>query len=785
MWYLCSLLLTFFMIVSCNKVTMDVGPKSVTVVAPSEMLTGHCTSWELRLSGKPTKTTLLNLSLNTPDAKIYSDVGCTTAITQISLPARSTVATVYVQSNLIRNITMTASVVGMSDANATLATTLEFTEVTLAAGAREAWGYYPGVGTGARLPGIRGMASDGTYIYMANYWGHIITKMNIATREMSFVAGSLDNPGWADGVGANAQFFYPYGLTLLNNKLYVADWWNNVIREIDLTTNNVVTVAGEHGNREWNDGIGLNAGLSVLFGLTNDGTNIYFSDSNSNTIRKLDPTTYEVTTLAGTIGAPDNVDDVGAAARFHTPALLDTDGTYLYIPDVGGHVIRQLELATNNVTTIAGTYGVTGSADGFGLAATFSSPSSVKYDNGFLWIVDTGNDLIRKMNLTTGEVTTVVGATGFNTDIDGSFVSTRFDGPSDLLVLGDKLYVGGVGMTGLRELDLVTQMTSTILGYVVGDAWTSRDGVGSIARINWTDSFAAGDDYLYTPDWGGNSIRRMSYTTFEVETIAGSGAAGADDGVGLAATFTNPVGLAKSGNFLYVSETDHIIRRIDLTTNTVTTIAGLAGAADTVDGIGALARFNNPSGLAINGNDLYVLEATGKTIRKIDLSDNSVTTVAGTAGVSGTADGLGAAASFTGLNSATVLGGYLYISDYNGQTIRRMDLSNYDVTTLAGLGSTAGNADGIGAAARFDGPYQITNDGTNLYVADMNNHLIRKINPTTAEVTTVVGNPGGLGYYADRDSDFANATLDLPSALVWTPQGFYWSNDGLNITWLH
>jgi len=111
-------------------------------------------------------------------------------------------------------------------------------------------------------------------------------------------------------------------------------------------------------------------------GITTDGTNLYVTDFNNNTIRRIVIATGAVTTIAGTAGTGGSDNGTGTAAKFNGPYGITTDGTNLYVTDSHNNTIRQIVIATGVVTTIAGTAGTTGFADGTGTAASFSSPEA-------------------------------------------------------------------------------------------------------------------------------------------------------------------------------------------------------------------------------------------------------------------------------------------------------------------------------------------------------------------------------------------------------------------------
>ena len=176
----------------------------------------------------------------------------------------------------------------------------------------------------------------------------------------------------------------------------------------------------------------------------------------------------------------------------------------------------------------------------------------------------------------------------------------------------------------------------------------------------------------------------------------------------------------------------------------VNTLAGQPLTSGSADGIGSAARFYYPSGVAAdNAGNLYVADTDNDTIRKIVAATGAVTTLAGQAGSSGSDDGVASAARFNGPSGVAVDGaGDVYVADTLNNTLRKITASGV-VSTLAGLTETAGSTDGTGSAALFWGPQGLAIDsGGNLYVADTNNHTIRKVVPATGVVTTVAGLPG-------------------------------------------
>lgn len=253
---------------------------------------------------------------------------------------------------------------------------------------------------------------------------------------------------------------------------------------------------------------------------------------------------------------------------------------------------------------------------------------------------------------------------------------------------------------------------------------------------------------LTSPLWGADAIAPVS---------GALGEAGYKDGIGTAARFSDPSGLARDvqGNLYICDARNHVIRKV-APGGIVTTLAGKPGVSGAVNGVGSAARFNFPSDIAVAPNGtLYVADTGNHCIRKITTA-GAVTTLAGYLGsaddidvsygsaytaVAVSLDGKGKVARFNSPGGITYASaGFLYVSDTGNQLIRRVNLDG-TATTVAGKAGEWGTADGSGSMARFSAPMGlcIGADG-NLYIADSMNHTIRCMTPQ-ALVSTYAGNP--------------------------------------------
>ena len=211
-------------------------------------------------------------------------------------------------------------------------------------------------------------------------------------------------------------------------------------------------------------------------------------------------------------------------------------------------------------------------------------------------------------------------------------------------------------------------------------------------------------------------------------TLAGlAGSSGSTDGTGSAARFNSPFSIAvdTAGNLFVADGGNHTIRKVT-SAGVVTTLAGSAGSSGSTDGTGSAARFNSPEGIAVDtAGNVFVADTFNSTIRKVT-SAGVVTTLAGTAGSTGSTDGTGSAARFKFPLDITVdTAGNVFVVDTENHTIRKITSAGV-VTTIAGSAGNSGSTDGVGSAARFGSPKGIAVDTAgNLFVADQANHTIR------------------------------------------------------------
>lgn len=325
--------------------------------------------------------------------------------------------------------------------------------VTTFAGSANQTGSADGTGAGPRFNRPYDITTDGTNLYVTDRDNHTIRQIVIATGEITTLAGTAGSSGTTDATGAAARFNQPTGITTDGTNLYVAEKINHTIRKIVIATKVVTTLAGTAGTSGSADGTGILATFNEPYGITTDGTNLFVTDRNNHTIRQIVIATGVVTTLAGTAGTPGSVDGTGAAALFNQPRGLITDGTNLYVTDWNNHTIRKIVTATGVVTTFAGTAGTSGSADGIGVLATFNQPRGITSDGANLYVADYWNHTIRKIAIATAAVTTIAGDAGVTGFADGTGTDATFEEPSGITTDGISLYVTDNANETIRKID--------------------------------------------------------------------------------------------------------------------------------------------------------------------------------------------------------------------------------------------------------------------------------------------------------------------------------------------
>jgi hypothetical protein len=292
------------------------------------------------------------------------------------------------------------------------------------------------------------VALDGD-LYLADGAGHVVRKLDVLTGSLEVVAGTgAAGSGGNGGPAKSARLLTPEGVCVApNGDIYVADSGARVVRRVSAATEAILPVAGNGSRGDWGDGgsaaeAAFEAPSAVALGPNGD---LYVVDRGAHRVRRVSAATGVIETVAGT-GAEGFSGDGGPAkrARLRAPGgVAVAPNGDLYVADAGNHAIRRVAAATGIITTVAGTEVPGFSGDGGpAAAARLSTPQAVAFGpTGDLFIADTGNHRIRRVEIGTGIITTVAGRSAAGFDGDGSpSTEARFDTPCGVAVSPTAVY---------------------------------------------------------------------------------------------------------------------------------------------------------------------------------------------------------------------------------------------------------------------------------------------------------------------------------------------------------
>lgn len=347
---------------------------------------------------------------------------------------------------------------------------------------------------------------------------------NITT--IAGMAGEFDCKG--DGgpaLSANLGFITGIALDPSGNIFFV-DGAANVVRKVDRTTGVITKVAGtflgfnivDPTPVKGDGGPAVDSHLNVPYGVAVDTDgNIYIADTGNNVVRKISASTGVIATIAGNPNAYGYTGDGGPAASavFYSPydVAVDKDNN-IYIVDSQNHVIRKIAASTGVVTTVAGSgpdhKGYAGD-NGPAIEASLHTPQGVAVDAaGNLYIVDSGNNVVRKVDALTGTITTIAGTGQWGYDGDGKQATlARLNAPSRVSVdeAGD-VYIADQGSHLVRKITVSTGIINTLAG-TAGEAGYSGDGgAAAEAKLSSPQGVVVDSDGNVFITESGNSVIR-------------------------------------------------------------------------------------------------------------------------------------------------------------------------------------------------------------------------------------------------------------------------------------
>jgi multiple sugar transport system substrate-binding protein len=434
--------------------------------------------------------------------------------------------------------------------------------------------------------------------------------------------------------------------------------------------------------------------------------------------------TARVATIAGLAGKNSSNDGKGSVARFNHPSGITSDELYLYVADRMNHTVRRIEKSTGSVTTIAGLAGNKGSTDGIGSKARFNTPNGITCDDQYIYVADTMNHTIRRIQKSTGNVATIAGRAGENgnctCDNNGIIVHSK----------------EGTGKTSDGKYFYIAETSNSS-----ATKETERcicDGIGSAARFNEPSGITCDGKYIYITDTSNFYIRKIDKTTGMVSTV-----------------------ILHEGHdplFDFSSRTN--------------------------EGYLPVTRLILPWGIASEGEDKYFYLTDDNSAKRIEKSSGDVILFAGNLGTDLTSkkawDNNGRLKSQFEYNpdkgpvanfydsGITTDRDFIYVTYYQKHTIRRIEKTTRITETISGTYGKEGSYDGVLSAALFSWPTGITNDEKYLYVADSGNSTIRRIEKPGIDSFPETNTPAaetGLKDRSDEKEKISNESATITMGL--------------------
>jgi streptogramin lyase len=634
-------------------------------------------------------------------------------------------------------------------------------QLTVYAGnGRSGWSGDSGPATSAALSSPAGVAVDGAgNLFIADYGNQRIRRVDAVTGVISTVAGNGTNGFSGDsGPATSAALSSPAGVAVDGaGNLFIADQGNYRVRRVDAATQVITTVAGgaSCGENCYVSGEGGPATAAQLVSPTavalDSMGNLFIADDpnalekSDNRVRRVDAVTQVITTVAGNGAGGYNGDGVPATEAALNDAIdiaVDSGGN-LFIADRDNERVRRVDAATGVITTVAGNgmYGYSGEG-GPATSAGLGGPSGVAVDSaGNLFIADQGNQRIRRVDGVTQVITTVVGngTSCFSGDGRPATDAALCEPWGVTLDSAGNLFIADQVNQRIRRVDAVTGVITTVAGNgTVGYAGDGGPATSAgLAGPSGVTLDSAGN--LFIADYGSQRIRRVDAVTGVITTVAGNGylnpySCGGYSGDGVPATSTAlncPRGVAvdSAGNLFIADYGNQRIRRVDAVTGVITTVAGNGIPGEAGDGGPATsAELYGPSGVAVDSaGNLFIVDYDG-WVRRVDAATQVITTVAG-GGAGGDGGPANSAQLKYPLGVAVDGTGNVFIAEWFGFRVRRVDAATGVISTVAGDGTEGFSGDGgPSTSAQLAGATGVVVDSTgNLFIVDAFNSRIREV----------------------------------------------------------
>ncbi len=612
-------------------------------------------------------------------------------------------------------------------------------------------------------------------VFFADTDNHSVWKIDALSGAIVRVAGTGMSGFSGDGGPASqARLNRPTGVWVdAAGNVYIADTDNHRLRKVN-NASLITTIAGTGEAGIGGDGgPAVNAQLGSPQGLAADPLgNLYIAQPVNSVIRKIELPAGIISRVAGT-GAPGNAGDGGPAvnAQLRLAEAVYVDPLRnLYIADTDNHAIRKVDAATQNISTIAGTLNDGGFSGDGGPAvnAKLNRPAGVYVAaSGDIFIADRDNCRIRKVTAASGVIGTHAG-TGvcdFTGD-GGAATGAGVNKPTGICGKpGGGLIIADTGNSCLRRVDA----TISIIAQTA-----QRFALSAPGGVALSYDTAQGKLFLYIADTGNHRIWRLDTVTSAITPVAGTGIAGfsGDGGLAMNAQLNSPGGISASHDtiqnklFLYIADTgNHRVRRVDTLSGTISTIAGtgVAGAAGD-DGPASGAQLDTPRALsADNSQNIFIADRGNNRVRKVSAATGIITRFAGGGTSTGNPDPTKRQL-YSPEGVFVNAAGNVYIADTGAHKIQMVNTAGA-ISDVAGSGTQGYAGDGGPATvARINSPGGVTADAAgNIYIADTGNHRLRLVSIHDGKISTMAGAAGG---YNGDGQPAVQAQLSSPAGVA-------------------
>jgi hypothetical protein len=651
-----------------------------------------------------------------------------------------------------------------------------------------------GLATSAELNTPSGVALDTSgNIYIADSAANRIRKVTVGTGVITTVAGNGTSGYTGDGAAAtSAELAAPAGVALdTSGNIYIADYSNNVVRKVTLSSGYISTVAGTAASGYSGDGAAAtSAKLKNPTGVALDSSgNIYIADSKNYVVRLVTISSGFISTFAGThVNGYSGDGGVPSSAQLSAAGGIAVDGiNNLYIADVGNNVIRRVGANTIFTSPAVGTSAAAQNVLIQTTAAETISSITAQTSYG------------GKQEFTVGTITGCsTNGTTSNSSGTTCVVPITFNPAYPALRLVPLIVVTGTGTSrfGLSGYGLgpLAVLYPGIISSVAGTGtagYTGDGGAATGAEINNPLDVAVDSaENFYIADYANDIVRKVAASTGNISTVAGDGTLGhtGDGGPATAAELYNPSGLGidAAGNIYIADKRNWRIRKVTVATGIISTVAGvLTMQGYTGDGGPATsAELNAPSGAIkfdLLGN-LYFADGGACVVRKVNTTTGIINTIAGNGTCGETGDGgLATAAELYGPSISDVdINGNFYIVEYNGSRVRKVTASTGIITTVAGNGTLGFTGDGGAAtSAELKLPTNMALDTAgNIYIADSGNNRIRYVNNSNGLISTIAGK--GSAAYSGDGAAATSAAINAPTGIILDGTDNLWIADSGN-----